>query len=181
MAMVADHAANSRPGFVSPLAGIAGRVAGSALRPVTGTMRIAVGVCRSAERRVVERVLSGGELKRVANSALDDARVKDALRRAFDRDGAGPLIDSLFDRGLIDYFIERLAASDALSRLVDDIAHSPAVRAALSQQGLGYAGQVGGAARERSPRADHRTERAAGRLQQHSVDAGPADPAVRGR
>jgi hypothetical protein len=79
-------------------------------------------------------------------------------------DGATQLIDTFFDSGLFDRFVDRLLVSDGLWRLVDVIAASPKVRAALSQQGLGFADQVGDAVRARSRKGDRRLERAADRL-----------------
>jgi hypothetical protein len=74
------------------------------------------------------------------------------------------LIDTFFDSGLFDRLADRLLASDGLWRLVDEIAASPTVRAAVSQQGLGFADQVGEAVRARSRKGDRRLERAADRL-----------------
>ena len=53
------------------------------------------------------------------------------------------LVDSFFDSGLLDRFFDRLLESDALWHAIDEIAGSPAVTAAISQQGLGFADQVG--------------------------------------
>jgi hypothetical protein len=180
VASVSDPSVDPIARFVRPLAGIGGRAAASALRPVTATVRVAVGVGVGAERRVVDRVLDSGELERIVIGALNDARVQAAFERAVESEGAGRLVDSLFDSGLIDHFMNRLEASDGLWRLVDVIAQSPAVRAALSQQGLGFADQIGRVARDRSRRADHRVERAAGRLRPHPHDEPPTDPDARG-
>jgi hypothetical protein len=60
--------------------------------------------------------------------------------------------------------MERLLASDGLWRAIDVIAASPAVRAAISQQGLGFADQVGEVVRRRSRNADDSIERFAQRL-----------------
>jgi hypothetical protein len=87
-------------------------------------------------------------------------------------EGATQLIDTFFDSGLFDRFIDRLLASDGLWRLVDVIAASPAVSAAVSQQGLGFADQVGDAVRARSRKGDRRLERAADRLRhRHATDS----------
>jgi hypothetical protein len=86
------------------------------------------------------------------------------LRRALASEGAGELIDSLFEAGLIDRLLDRLPASPALWRLVDDVAASPAVTAAISQQGLGFADQVGSGLRARVRATDAWLERAAQRI-----------------
>jgi hypothetical protein len=178
--MASDDSENSRPGFVKPLGGIGGRAAASALRPVTGTMRVAAGLGISAERRLVDWVLSSDELERIPGGVLNDEHVRAALRRAVESDGAKRVVRAFFDSGLFEQFLERLGESEGLWRLVDEIAQSPSVLAALSQQSLGFAGQVGGAVRERSRKADHRVERTAGRVTGHAHDQDQADPDARG-
>jgi hypothetical protein len=74
------------------------------------------------------------------------------------------MIDTFFDSGLFDHFVDRLLTSDGLWRLIDVIAGSPAVTAAISQQGLGFADQVGDAMRGRSRQADDWLERAGQRI-----------------
>ena len=141
-----------------------GRAAASTLGPVTGAMRVVVAAGVNAPRRVAERVLDSGEPERIVVAALNDARVQAIARRALRSDGARRLVDSLFESGLIDHFLDRLGKSDALTRLVEEIAQSPVVMAALSQQGLGFADQVGRAARDGSRTADARVARIAGRV-----------------
>jgi hypothetical protein len=158
--------------------GIGGRAAHAALRPFADALDAAVRVGFGVERRVVNRVLDGGELEQALTDALSDPRVQTTVRRLLESDGARGLIDSFFDSGLFAHFIDRLVDSEALWHLVDEIVQSPAVLAALSQQGLGFADQLGRAARERSRWADHRVERIAGRLRQHEDQEAPTDPDV---
>jgi len=174
MGMASDHAAGRASGLVKPVAAMGGRAAASALRPVTGAARAAVGVGMRAERRVADRVLDGGEPQRLVTSVVNDARVQAIVQQALESAGANRVIADFFDSGLFDQFIVRLAASDALWRLVDEIAQSPTVTAALSHQGLGFADQVGRAARERTRQADLRIEGTVGRLRQHP--GAPRDP-----
>jgi hypothetical protein len=95
---------------------------------------------------------------------LESEQVQDALRRGLDSDGARQLVDGFFDSDLFDHFVDRLLASDALWRLVDEIADSPAVTVAITQQSLGFADQLGEQIRGRTRRADDWLERAAHRL-----------------
>jgi hypothetical protein len=60
--------------------------------------------------------------------------------------------------------VERLLESEELWVLVDEIARSPAVTQAITQQSLGFADQVAGGVRERSRDADGMLERAARRI-----------------
>jgi hypothetical protein len=112
------------------------------------------------QRRAVDRLLDSGELE----SLLASPRLQAVVKQVIESDGAKMLVDAFFDSGLFDRLVDRLLASDALWRLVDEIAGSPAVMAAISQQGLGFADQVGSEVRSRSRKADDRLERAARRL-----------------
>ena len=62
----------------------------------------------------------------------------------------------------------------ALWRLVDELASSPAVTGAITQQGLGFADQVGDVARARSRTADDWLERRARRLSSWRSKSAPA-------
>ena len=151
--MSTDQDLNRSAGILGPIVGLGGRAASTAIRPIT-----------SAVAGVTDRVLDGGEPERLLIAALNDDRIQTALRHAMDTEGVKELVDRFFDSGLFDHFVDRLLTSDALWRLVDEIAQSPAVLAAVSQQGLGFADQVGDAVRGRSRRADRAVERTAGRL-----------------
>ena len=76
------------------------------------------------------------------------------IDKALEIENAEGLAAKLFDSGLADQFVDRLLTSKAVWRLVDEIAASPAVTAAVTQQGLGFADQVGGELRARARRAD---------------------------
>jgi hypothetical protein len=130
------------------------------LRPLARAVGAAAEAGISLEQRAVDRLLESGELERV----LDSSRLQAIVAQVVGSEGATQLIDTFFDSGLFDRFADRLLASDGLWRLVDEIAASPTVRAALSQQGLGFADQVGDALRARSRKGDRRLERAADRL-----------------
>lgn len=162
--MAYDARQNGRPSVLRPLGGVGRRAAASALRPLSGAMEAAFLAGMSLERRAVDRVLDSAELERIVASAIDSEHVQVALRRVLESDGAKHLVDSLFDSGLIDRLIERLASSEALWQLIDTIAQSPTVTAAISQQGLGFADEVGDEVRQRSRHADDWLERTAQRM-----------------
>jgi hypothetical protein len=162
--MASDSTHNPGAGTPRRSSGFGRRAASTAFRPVTDAFDLAVRLGIGAERHAVDRLLAGGELERMLTGTLNDARIQTVLRRVLASDGARELIDGFFDSGLFDHFIERLLASDALWQLVDEVAQSPSVMAALSQQSLGFAGQVGQAARDRSRKADDRFERVASRV-----------------
>ncbi|HUJ35127.1 MAG TPA: hypothetical protein VLW51_07950 [Solirubrobacteraceae bacterium] len=171
-----DEKASSRRGVLGPIAGLGARAATATLRPIVGVAGAAAEAGLSLERRAVNRVLESDELERVVVVAINSVHIQAALKQALESDGAAQLIDSLFDSGLIDRFLERLLASDSLWTMIDEIAGSPAVTAAISQQGLGFADQVGDEVRARSRKADDWMERAARRLIGRQPKALPIEP-----
>ncbi len=160
-----SHQPASTPLVLRPLVGIAGlggRAAAGTLKPLGG----------------------------VIEAALEDERIQAAVQRALAGEGATRLLDVLFESGIIDRFmaqlldsgtldrfLDRLLTSQGLWNVVDEVAASPAVTAAISQQGLGFADQVGGEVRARSRKADDWMERAARRLT-HRAPAPEPDPGV---
>jgi hypothetical protein len=158
--MATDHTRNSRMRPLKPLTDLGGRAAVATLRPLTGVVGAAAEAGISLEQRAVDRLLASGELERLIASARLQAIVGQVLRS----EGATELIDTFFDSGLFDHLLDRLLESDGLWRMIDVIAASPAVRAAVSQQGLGFADQVGESVRARSRKGDRRLERVADRL-----------------
>jgi hypothetical protein len=155
---------NGRPGPLRAVAHLGGRAAATALRPVNGAVGAALEVGMTIQRRAVDRVLDSPELERVMVEVVESRRVQTALEVAISSDTANRLVDSFFDSGMFDRLVERLLASDGLWHLVDEVAQSPAVMAAVSQQGLTFADQVGDQVRDRSHRADDWLERAARRI-----------------
>lgn len=135
--------ANERSRGFRPLGGIGSRAATATLRPFT-----------DAAYPEVERLIS---------VVLESERVQESIRRALQSTGARQMIDDFFDSGLFDHFVERLLASPALWNLIDEVADSPTVTAAITQQGLGFADQLGEELRTRARRADDRLERLARR------------------
>ena len=170
--MAKDDTRKSRSRPLKPLTDIGGRAAAAALRPLTGVVGAAAEAGISLEQRAVDRLLESGELERLLASDRLQAIVAQVVRS----EGATQLIDTFFDSGLFDRFVDRLLSSDGLWRLVDEIAASPSVRAAVSQQGLGFADQVGDAVRARSRKGDRRLERAADRLMRRHPAESPQIP-----
>jgi hypothetical protein len=135
-----------------------------AMRPVRGAAAAVVDAGRELERRTMQRVLDSPEVERLPSAALDSPWTQAAIKNALASDGAKQLVASLFESGLFDEIIDRLLESDALWRMVDELASSPGVTAAITQQGLGFADQVGDVARARSRIADDWLEGRARRL-----------------
>ena len=169
-------ASNRRPGPLRAAAHLGGRAATSALRPLNGAVGAAVGIGVDLERKAVDRVLESGEIERVMLEVVESPALQSALERVMSSESTSRLVDTFFDSGMLDHIIERLLASDALWNLIDEVAGSPAVRAAISQQGLGFADQVGDQVRDRSRSADDWLERAARRMIHRRSEALPETP-----
>lgn len=91
--------------------------------------------------RVVDKLLAGGVVDRVADRLL---------------------ADGIADR-TVDRIIARLTESEEFWRLVEEVAASPAVTEAVTQQTASFADQVAGGVRTRSHSADAWLERQARR------------------
>lgn len=164
------------PRVLRPLVHIGGRAAGATLKPFAGVIDAAAEAGITLERRAVDRVLESDELERVLIAAINSAHVQAALQSALASDSAKRLVDSFFESGLLERFFDRLLESDALWHTIDQIASSPAVTAAVSQQGLGFADQVGDQVRDRSRKADDWVERTARRLIHRAPRPLPPEP-----
>jgi hypothetical protein len=109
---------------------------------------------RALEEGVVERaaarVLDGPELERVAIAALESPAMERLVARAI-------------DSRLVDETVARLLESEDLWVVVEEIAQSPAVSDAITQQSMGFADQVADGVRASSRNADAWLERAARR------------------
>lgn len=101
---------------------------------------------------------------RVAGTAFDSPRTRAAIASALESRPAKQVVADFFDSGLFDELVVRLLESRALWVLVEEIAQSPAVTAAISRQGFSFADQVGEEVRSRSRKADRWLELAASRL-----------------
>ncbi len=99
---------------------------------------------------LIDRALqSDGAEALVASPALWNL-----IDKALESEHAEQVVAKIFASGLADQFVDHLLSSDAVWRLIDVIAASPAVTAAVTQQGLGFADQVGGELRVRARQAD---------------------------
>jgi uncharacterized RDD family membrane protein YckC len=89
-----------------------------------------------------------------AEALVDSPALWSLIDKALESEHAEGVVAKLFDSGLPDQFVDRLLASKAVWRLVDEIAASPAVTAAVTQQSLGFADQMGDELRARARQAD---------------------------
>jgi hypothetical protein len=103
-------------------------------------------------------------LDRVLGSALADDLLDRLVARAADSPEAERAARRVIDSRLFDAVLRQLLESEGLWLLVDEIAGSPAVTNAISQQSVGFANQMAGVVRDRSRTADDRLERLARRF-----------------
>lgn len=134
--------------------------------------------------RVLARIEETDVAERVAQRVLETGMLEPVVERVLSGPEVRRMLRSAFDSGLPDDVVAQLLASEAVWVLIDEIATSPAVTEAITQQGVGFAEQVGAKARDRSRDADARLQRLAGRLgrRRHSSTPGaPAGATVSGR
>jgi hypothetical protein len=141
----------------------------------------AVDAAIAVERRALDLVFDSPELERAIGSALDSQRIQSAVGSALSSDAVRHMIDEFITGGAFDALVDSLLESEtlwrlidgvldgiterqALWRMIDEVAASPAVMAAVTQQGFGFADQVSDQVRTRSRGADDRLERIAQRL-----------------
>jgi hypothetical protein len=157
---------------------------------------LAQGVAEQAARRIV----NGPELERMVELALESERVRAVLTDALEREGAERMLEYVLESPgaerlvarviesrlveeavmqLVDETAPRLPQSQAVWTLIDEVAQSPAVIDAISQQSKGMAEQFAGEVRKSARKGDDRLERAARRLLRRGRAAGdPPDSAA---
>ena len=129
----------------------------------------------------VDRVLASHWAERTAVQVVDGEQTQRALAAAlespaFERALSEVLTSRVVEEaiaGIIDRALTQLPQSPALWSLIDEIAASPAVRAAIGQQGVGLAGELAEDVRARSRRADDQLENAARRFLHWRRGGGP--------
>ena len=113
---------------------------------------------------VLASPLTREALERVLASPLCDDLLERVIGRAVDSPEAERLVGRLIDSPLVEAALRDLLENEAFWVIVEEIAQSPAVTAAISQQGVGFANQMAGVVRQRSGAADDRLERLARRF-----------------
>jgi hypothetical protein len=115
----------------------------------------------------VDGVLSSEVLDEVAarvraSGVLD--RLDTVVSAAADSPEVAKLIGTVLGSRAVDTAFDLLLENDALWRVVDEVAKSPAVSRAISHQSVTFADEVADVARNRARGADDRLERLARRL-----------------
>jgi hypothetical protein len=132
-------------------------LAGEALDHLTTTL-----LDGDALEKVFERIEP--ELERLVGRAIESQGMQRLVMGAAESPATERLVAGVIESRLLDQAISRLLESEELWLLVEEIARSPAVTEAITQQSLGFADQVGDDVRRRSDNADAWLERAARRV-----------------
>jgi hypothetical protein len=153
----------------SRLAGdVAERLAASPLaaRAVRGALQgplVEAAAADLVRYRVADRLLSEGLVEHTTARVLEGEEFEHVVRAALESPTVERLIGDAIDSRLLDQAVVRLLESDDLWLIVDEIASSPAVTAAITQQSVSFADQVAGGVRARSRSADAWVEQRARR------------------
>jgi hypothetical protein len=111
-----------------------------------------------------DRVLASPLAEHTITRAVNETLATDVLEQAVQNPDVERVVASLFESHLLDEVVARLLQSEELWRVVDEIARSPAVTDAITQQSFSFADQVAGEVRDRSRSADALVERTTRRL-----------------
>jgi hypothetical protein len=112
---------------------------------------------------IVERALADGVVERAVARVLDGPELERVTVAALDSPAMERLVASAMDSRLVDETVARLLESEDLWLLVEEIAQSPAVTDAITQQSMSFVDEIADGFRERSRSADAWLERAAHR------------------
>ena len=118
-----------------------------------------------AEHRVLERV---------ARPVLAAPDVEAAFATALEQERTRRIIEQALDSRLASEVADHLLRSPELDRVIEQIAASPAVRAALTQQTTSLVGEVAAGLRRRAERLDDSTERTVRRWLRRPLRSDPA-------
>ena len=138
-------------------------LAGDTLERIVASEALRDAASRALESESAEQLLAGAlaspGAERLLSFALDSPDTERLVARVVE----SRVLDQAIAR-LADEAAELLPRSPAFWSLIDEVAGSPAVTDAISQQGASFADQVAEDVRERSRTFDARLERAAWRL-----------------
>jgi hypothetical protein len=133
---------------------------------------IAVALESAGLERMIAVALDSAGLQRMITVALDSAGLERMITVALESAGLERMVTRVVESRVVDdavarvaeEAIERLRRTDAMWALIEEVAASPAVTDAISQQGASFADHVAEEMRDRSRSADARLEGAARRV-----------------
>ena len=143
----------------------AGGVGAAALRPVVGRVTdvslagLDVVLASRLAREGVDRIVGSALVEQTATRVLEGPELERVVEQALESPAMERVVGRVIESRLLDEAVERLLESEELWVLVEEIARSPAVTDAITQQSVGFADQVAGGVRARSRTADDWVER----------------------
>ena len=152
------------------------RTAGAGAGRVTGVAGdIALGALDALlASRAVDRAL-----ERVSTHVLESPAVAHVVAEILESPATERLVVQVVDSHMLDVVLTRLLEREELWLMIEEIAGSPVVTAAVTQQSRGFADQVAAGVRAGSSGADGWLERAADRVR-HPRERGDAATAAPG-
>jgi len=118
-------------------------------------------------------------VERLVAGVVDSPATERLIAGVVDSPATERLVARVIESRLIEQTFTRLLESQELWLLVEEVARSPAVTEAITQQSLGFADQLAGEVRRGSSGADAWLERAARRVRRRRHgDEGPLGGAV---
>ncbi len=114
--------------------------------------------------RTLDKIETSGAAQRIAERLLDDGIAEQIADRALAGPAAERVLAAALGGPLVEETVAQLLKSEAIWVLVDEIARSPSVTEAITQQGSGFLEQVTERARDRSRYADNRVQGIADKL-----------------
>jgi hypothetical protein len=103
-------------------------------------------------------------IERISTHVLQSPEFEQAVAGAIESPATERLVARVIESRLLDHIVTRLLEREELWLAVEEIARSPAVTEAITQQSLGFADQVAAGVRAGSSGADAWLERAARRV-----------------
>jgi len=152
--------------------------AGRALGLVTGALGdVALGALDAVlASRATDRAI-----EKISEHVLASPAVERIVADVVDSPVTERFVVQVIDSHVLDVVLTRLLEREELWLMIEEIAGSPVVTAAVTQQSLGFAEQVAAGVRAGSSGADAWLERAAGRMRRRrgpdDAGAGPAETA----
>jgi hypothetical protein len=115
-------------------------------------------------------------IERLADALIDDPSLERIVASTLDSPATERVLVQVLESKLVDAAVQRVLAGEELWLVVDEVAQSPAVTAAITRQSIGFADQVAEQVRDRSRSADARLERAARRVLRRRAAPQPEQP-----
>jgi hypothetical protein len=145
-------------------------------RAVTSATRLASGAAAGVALGALDGVLASRVfdegIERISAHVLQSPELERVVAEAIESPATERLVTQVIESRLLEDIVSRLLEREEFWLAIEEIARSPAVTEAITQQSLGFADQVAEGVRTGSSGADAWLERAARRVVRRSRDRG---------